>query len=218
VKKVGIGANCKTLIIGGFLFASIAGAPFAVSTSKVFAQSTPVVAPALSKIPEPKTTSTPTRNLAALVQPLWVDLTPAQQKALAPFAPKWNTFPTQEKRSWVKLADRFGSMTPEQIAKLQARMKIWAELSPEQRLRARANYNLASKLPQDQRIAEFEQYRGMTPEQRKILRSAGKTSNTAALYSGTRSGLAAEAAQPIEADGVSVSKPNAAPIKKSSAK
>jgi Protein of unknown function (DUF3106) len=97
-------------------------------------------------------------------------------------------------------------------------MRAWADLTPEQRVRARANYNLASKAPQDQRIAEFQQYRGMTPEQRKILRSAGKTSNTAALYSGTRSGLAAEAAQPIVAEGVSVAKPNSAPSKKSSAK
>jgi Protein of unknown function (DUF3106) len=205
--KPGFVVSLATLFISGIL-----------AGTNLHAQSSanPTVTPA--KLPETKTSVAPVRNLAALVQPLWVDLSPAQQQALAPFSARWNTFPREEKLSWVKLANRFGSMNPEQTAKLQTRMRGWADLSPEQRVRARANYNLASKVPQDQRVAEFEQYRGMTPEQRKILRSAGKTSNTAALYSGTRSGLATEAAQPLIAEGVSASKPAAAPIKKSSTK
>jgi hypothetical protein len=157
------------------------------------------------------------RNLASLVQPLWVDLSPAQQQALAPFAAKWNTFPTNEKRSWVRLADRFSSMPSEQKVRLQARMKDWAEMTPEQRNRARANYNLAAKAPSAQRQAEFEQYRGMTPEQRKVLRSAGKTSNTAALYEGSRSGLAPEASQPLTPEGVAGAKA-IAPAKKTAPK
>jgi hypothetical protein len=195
------------LILSGMAIAPVAQAQNAPSPSVVNSAS-----------PEPKTTIAVPRNLAALVQPLWVDLTPTQQQALEPFAAKWNTFAKAEKLSWVKLAERFGSMNPDQRATLQKRMRAWAELTPEQRVRARANYNLASKVPQDQRIAEFEQYRGMTPEQRKILRLAGKTSNTAALYSGTRSGLAAEAAQPLVPDGVSAAKPNVPPAKKSSSK
>jgi Protein of unknown function (DUF3106) len=205
--KVGFTSSLATLILSGSLVAL-----------NVHAQTMSTPTASQGAIPESKNPVAAPRNLAALVQPLWVDLTPAQQQALAPFSAKWNTFPREEKLSWVKLASRFGSMNPEQITKLQTRMRAWVELTPEQRVRARANYNLASKLPQDQRVAEFEQYRGMTPEQRRILRSAGKTSNTAALYSGSRSGLAAEAAQPLVAEGISASKPNATPIKKSSAK
>jgi hypothetical protein len=205
--KVGSTGLLATLILSGSLVAL-----------NVHAQTMSTSGATKSNLPEPKPPVIAPRNLAALVQPLWVDLTPVQQQALAPFSAKWNTFPREEKLSWVKLANRFGSMNPEQITKLQTRMRSWVELTPEQRVRARANYNLASKLPQDQRVAEFEQYRGMTPEQRRILRSAGKTSNTAALYSGSRSGLATEADQPLVADGISASKPNAAPIKKSSTK
>ncbi len=205
--NVGLKSSLVTLILCGSLV-----------VPNVHAQTMSTPSAPKSVLPESKTPVVAPRNLAALVQPLWVDLTPVQQQALSPFSAKWNTFPREEKLSWIKLANRFGSMNPEQITKLQTRMRAWVELTPEQRVRARANYNLASKLPQDQRVAEFQQYRGMTPEQRRILRSAGKTSNTAALYSGSRSGLAAEADQPLVADGISTSKPNAAPIKKSSTK
>lgn len=76
-------------------------------------------------------------------------------------------------------------------------MVEWSNLTPEQRLRVRSNFGIAKKAPQEQRVAEFQQYRAMTPEQRRVLRSAGTTSNTAALYAGARTGLAPEAAQPI---------------------
>jgi hypothetical protein len=155
----------------------------------------------------PSADDTQARNLAALTQPLWVDLSPVEQQALAPFAPKWNTFPTAEKRAWLKVVERIGSMTADQRQKLNTRMQQWAELTPEQRVRARANFNLASKAPAEQRKAEFEQYRAMTPEQRKVLRAAGSTSNTAALYDGARTGLASQAAQPIAAEGLPTAKP-----------
>lgn len=142
---------------------------------------------------------TSARNLAALTQPLWIDLTPTQQQALAPFARKWNTFSTAEKRSWIKASERFASLSGEQRARLQSRMKEWAELSPEQRNRARANFNLAANAPKDRRVAEYNQYKEMTPEQRQVLQTAGRTSNTAAGYAGTRTGLAVEAAQPFSA-------------------
>ncbi len=137
------------------------------------------------------------RNLAAMLQPLWVDLTSAQQQVLQPFAAQWNTYPQNEKRSWVKLADRFKNMTPDQQAKLQVRMRDWSGLTPEQRMRARSNYGIANKATQEQRVAEFEQYKELTPGQRRVLRSAGVTSNTAMAKSGARGGLAPDAAQPL---------------------
>jgi hypothetical protein len=137
------------------------------------------------------------RNLVALVQPLWVDLTPAQQQVLQPFAAQWNTYPQNEKRSWVKLADRFKAMPPDQQSKLQMRMRDWAALTPDQRSRARSNFGIAKKAPQEKRVAEFEQYKELTPDQRRVLRAAGSTSNTAVAKAGTRGGLAPEAAQPL---------------------
>lgn len=137
------------------------------------------------------------RSLLPLVQPLWSELTQSQANTLAPMADKWNSFTLADKRSWIKLANGFAKLPAAQQQKATARMVEWAQLTPEQRLRARANFGIAKKVPQEQRVAEFQQYRSMTPEQRRVLRSAGTTSNTAALYAGTRTGLAPEAAQPI---------------------
>ncbi len=171
----------KTTAFSAVVF--ICGASLAQTAATQPAPSGPVVAPA--------------RNLAAMVQPLWVDLTPAQQQVLQPFAAQWNTYPQNEKRSWVKLADRFKAMPSDQQAKLQVRMRDWAGLTPDQRTGARSNFSIATKATQEKRVAEFEQYKDLTPDQRRVLRTAGSTSNTAVAKSGARSGLAPEAAQPL---------------------
>ncbi len=177
---------------GGFLAG--VGCCFALGISIAPAFASPKISATTAPATPPKPAN---RNLAALTQPLWIDLTPAQQQALAPLAGVWNTFSTAEKRSWIKSSANFSQLPADKQAQIQTRMREWAALSPEQRLRARANLNLALRAPAGQRLAEFEQYRGMTPEQRKVLRTHGKTSNTATVYDGRRTGLAAQAASPI---------------------
>ena len=54
----------------------------------------------------------PRASLLPLVQPLWSDLTQAQQAVLEPFAGQWNGWSAQEKRVWVSLADRVPRMAP----------------------------------------------------------------------------------------------------------
>jgi hypothetical protein len=76
-------------------------------------------------------------SMVTLVEPLWVDLTDAQQKALAPFAPEWNTWPMAEKKSWVALADKLPGMSADRREKAQRRIVEWANLSPDQRRLAR---------------------------------------------------------------------------------
>jgi hypothetical protein len=145
-----------------------------------------------------RTTPPPQRaSLSAILEPLWVDLTQAQQIALAPFAPEWNTWPTAEKKSWVALADKLPAMSPESRTKAQRRILEWANLSPEQRRLARANYRLAKERPARQRVEEWQSYQSMTQEQREILRRVGSTSNTAAGHAGAATGLAKEASQPL---------------------
>lgn len=136
-------------------------------------------------------------SLLPLVQPLWSDLTPAQQAVLEPFAEQWNTWSAQEKRTWVSLADRVPRMAPKARERAHARIREWAALTPEQRRLARQNYRLAKRLPPDERQARWERYREMTPEQRSVLRTSGWTSNTAARHAGAYTGLAKEAAQPL---------------------
>ena len=77
------------------------------------------------------------------------------------------------------------------------RIHEWAALSPEQRRMARQNYRLAQQLPADKRAEQWQQYEALTPEQKKVLRSAGSTSNTAARHAGANTALAKEAAKPI---------------------
>lgn len=165
------------------------GTPVDVSPKPASQNPAPIVA---------RTSPPPQRaSLVALLEPLWIDLTPAQQQALAPFAPEWNTWPTAEKKSWVALADKLPAMSAESRAKAQRRILEWANLSPEQRRLARANYRLAKERSAKQRVEEWRSYQSMTQEQRNVLRQAGSTSNTAAGHAGAATGLAKEASQPL---------------------
>jgi hypothetical protein len=136
-------------------------------------------------------------SLVAMLEPLWIDLTEQQKRALAPFAPEWNTWPTAEKKSWVALADKLPSMSPERQEKARRRILEWANLTPEQRRVARANYRLAKERPAQKRVEEWQSYQSMTQEQQEVLRKAGSTSNTAAGHAGAATGLAKEASQPL---------------------
>ncbi len=139
----------------------------------------------------------PRASLLPLVQPLWSDLTQAQQAVLEPFAAQWNGWSAQEKRVWVSLADRVPRMAPAARERAHQRIREWAALTPEQRRLARQNYRLAKRLAPDQRQAQWARYQEMTPEQRSVLRTSGWTSNTAARHAGAQTGLAKEAAQPL---------------------
>ncbi len=165
------------------------------------------VAPALS-VADPA--AAPRGSLLPLVQPLWSDLTSAQQAALAPFEPQWNSWSADEKRGWLKLAERVPKMSDEQRERVDERIREWAKLTPEQRRLARQNYRLAKRLDPDERQARWERYRELTPEQRAVLRTSGTTSNTAARHAGARTGLAKQAAQPL----ADVVKRNRKPVKR----
>ena len=135
--------------------------------------------------------------LVTLVEPLWGDLNAAQRSVLEPFGAQWNTWPAQEKRVWVSLADKFPQYSPAQQIRAKQRIKDWAALSPEQRRLARQNYRLANQLAKPELDDQKKRYEGMTHEQRTVLRENGSTSNTAAKHAGARTGLAKEAAQPF---------------------
>ncbi|RPH45976.1 MAG: DUF3106 domain-containing protein, partial [Burkholderiales bacterium] len=120
-------------------------------------------------------------SLLPLVQPLWSDLSPAQQEVLAPFSAQWNALPITEKRAWADLASRFPKMKADEQKRVEKRIAEWAALTPDQRRLARANYRLAQKVGRENLLAEWENYQSMTPEQRSVLGSIG-TSNTAARH------------------------------------
>lgn len=87
--------------------------------------------------------------------PAWHQLTPEQQRILAPIQGEWDSFDTQRKRKWLGITQRYPKMGPDEQARLQRRMKEWATLTPAQRQAARDKYR------------EFEQ---LTPAERQAMR------------------------------------------------
>ncbi len=57
-----------------------------------------------------------------ITAPAWRDLTPAQQRSLAPLAQEWQDLPDERKRKWAGIADRFPAYTPEEQDRLRGRM------------------------------------------------------------------------------------------------
>ncbi|MGZ5779631.1 MAG: DUF3106 domain-containing protein, partial [Burkholderiaceae bacterium] len=102
-------------------------------------------------------------------KPLWSDLTPAQQQALAPLSSDWDKIDTLRKQKWLVLANKFPSMKPEEQQRVQDRMREWAKLTPEQRRAARESYARAKKLNADQKSEKWQQYQNLPDEEKKKL-------------------------------------------------
>ncbi len=94
-------------------------------------------------------------------KPAWAELTPAQQQVLAPLKDDWQEIDTLRRGKWVRVADRYPKMKPDEQQLLQTRMKEWATLTPEQRRIAREKYQTIKKLPPDERAkvkSKWQQY------------------------------------------------------------
>src|SRR5207247_2726656 len=85
------------------------------------------------------------------VKPEWSELTPAQQQVLAPHKQEWGDFDAIRRKKWVKVADQYPKMKPNEQQRLQARMQEWIKLTPEQRRLAREKYTTIKKLPPEKR-------------------------------------------------------------------
>lgn len=135
---------------------------------------------AISTSNESQTVSAPkvSGNLTASPQPaarpLWHELTPAQQQALAPLASEWNKLDSFRKNKWLAIGNKFTKMTPDEQQRIQERMRDWVTLTPEQRRVARESYVRTKKLDSDQKSAHWEKYQQLSDEQKKKL-AAGAT-------------------------------------------
>lgn len=155
-----LGASAAT----SFAFAS--GLPGA--SPMLLAQAPAAVAPQTdTKAPGPVTPQPVTK-------PLWADLTPAQQQALAPLASEWDRLDAFRKGKWLAIGNKFPGMKPDEQQRVQERMRDWVSLTPEQRRMARESYARAKKLKPDQKSAHWEQYQQLPEEQKKKL-AAGAT-------------------------------------------
>jgi hypothetical protein len=128
-------------------------------------------------------TSLPVKRTGALDKPLWSELTPAQQVALGPLHPEWDALDGVRKKKWLELSRRFGSMNPQEQARVHERMRVWMRLTPEQRNLARENYNKARKLAPGDKAATWESYKQLTPDQKEKLAQAAARKKAAAVNS-----------------------------------
>lgn len=106
-------------------------------------------------------------------QPAWKDLSPAQQKALAPLEAQWPTINTSRKAKWIEVSKNYASLPPAEQAKLHTRMSDWTALSPQERAQARQNFAqnqaLTNGLTPEQRNAQWQAYQLLSPEEKSKL-------------------------------------------------
>ena len=95
------------------------------------------------------------------IRPAWSELTPAQQKVLAPLSTEWDAMDATRRKKWVAIAERYPKMKPAEQQRLQKNMADWAKLTPAERKAARDKYQTMKKLPPDKRrevAAQWKQY------------------------------------------------------------
>lgn len=141
------------------LAASLTAAAVTSSTCAQPATTPPTAAPAASAAAKPQSPA----------KPLWAELTPAQQQALAPLASEWDKLDGFRKNKWLAIGNKYASMKPDEQQRVQERMRDWIKLTPEQRRMARESYARAKKLDPDQKSAKWEQYQQLPEEEKKKL-------------------------------------------------
>jgi len=86
-------------------------------------------------------------------------LKPSQQQVLAPLKEHWDELDTTRRQKWVKVANSYPKLTPDEQQRLQDRMRDWAKLSSEQRRAARDKYLALKKLSATKRAEVKQQWR-----------------------------------------------------------
>lgn len=124
------------------------------------------------------------RAAKRLTSPLWSELTPTQQQALAPLAGAWPTISEAQKRKWLVISQSYGRLPAAGQEKLHGRMSEWVMLSPQERTQARLNFAETQQLSPDDKKAKWEAYQALPPEAKRKLAagaaSAAKPPATAA--------------------------------------
>ena len=122
--------------------------------------------------------------LPQFTQPEWSKLSQEQRRVLAPLAAEWRDMEAFRRKKWIGIADRFASMSPDEQARIQQRMREWAKLRPEERKQVREKYKKLKKVSPEQREALLQnwvEYQASPIEEQQRLnneasrRSPGKT-------------------------------------------
>ena len=145
----------------------LAGAAVAVCTAHAVAQA--------PRAPAAASATAPVREEGVR----WQALTPAQREALAPLERDWPGIDAPRKQKWIALAGRFNTLSPEERARINARMVEWAKLTPAERGQARLRFEEARQLPVPDRSERWRAYQALPPEQRQQLAARAATAASA---------------------------------------
>jgi hypothetical protein len=115
----------------------------------------------------------------------WQSLSPQQQQLLQNFQGRWDSLPPDKQQALARGSQRWINMSPEQRSGAQERFKQWRALPPEQRQVIRQRWQQFKSLPPEEqkrireKVTQFnrlppqrrqelrQQWRQMTPEQRR---------------------------------------------------
>ncbi|MCY1231104.1 hypothetical protein D9M68_35760 [compost metagenome] len=111
----------------------------------------------------------PAAAQATNARPAWADLSPVNQRILAPLQPLWDTLPELNRHKWLRIAERYPKFSPAEQARLQARMAEWVKMTPQQRRLARENYQITRSLPAEKKAEAWDKYQQLPEEQKKKL-------------------------------------------------
>ncbi|MBO4119993.1 DUF3106 domain-containing protein [Cupriavidus gilardii] len=118
--------------------------------------------------------ATPTSPAVRAARPAWSELTPTQQRVLAPLAGQWNTLTEVHRRKWLRIAARFEELAPAEQQRVHARMTEWAKLTPEQRRLARENFQIHRTVPVERKTEAWDRYQQLPEAQKRQLAEAAK--------------------------------------------
>ena len=155
--------------------------------------------PAVAQPPAPAASpaATPAAKPAP-AGPLWHELTAQQRQILAPVINEWNGFSKHKKQRLINIAKRYPDMSPDEQAKIQARLPHWLELPQTSRDEARVNMKKLLQLPPDERKRTEEKLRAKLtpPPSAAPLAPTPVSPNTAAVQSSAPAAAVAPPATP----------------------
>ncbi len=99
----------------------------------------------------------------------WQQLSPLQQEVLVSLESDWSSFTTTSKTKWLKVANRYPTMSSAEQERLQSRMAAWAKLPQKDRRLARDNYLSSLQFPPDQKAAAWQAYQQLSEEEKQKL-------------------------------------------------
>jgi hypothetical protein len=99
----------------------------------------------------------------------WKNLSPLQQAVLASLESDWSSFNQSSKMKWLKVADRYPTMSAADQERLQGRMSEWSKLPQKDRRMARDNYLSSLQFPPEQKKAAWESYQQLSEEEKQRL-------------------------------------------------